>query len=44
MNSDTPPDQIEELEAGMHQIELWQKLNETIKWSWLCGGATSPPS
>ena len=39
MNSDTDPDDIEKLTTAMHQTELWPRLNETIKWSRLYGGA-----
>jgi phage-related protein (TIGR01555 family) len=39
MNSDTDPDDIEKLVTAMHEIEMWPRLNETIKWSRLHGGA-----
>jgi phage-related protein (TIGR01555 family) len=39
MNSETDPDDIEKLQAAMHETLLWQQLNETIKWSRLYGGA-----
>jgi uncharacterized protein len=39
MNSDTDPDDIEQLQTAMHETMLWQRLNETIKWSRLYGGA-----
>ncbi len=39
MNSDTDPDDIEQLVTAMHETEMWPKLNEAIKWSRLYGGA-----
>jgi phage-related protein (TIGR01555 family) len=39
MNSETPPDQIEQIQTAMNNLYLWQSLNETIKWSRLYGGA-----
>ena len=39
MNSDTDPDDIEQLQTAMHETLLWQSLNETVKWSRLYGGA-----
>lgn len=39
MNSETPPDVIEQLQQGMEAVGFWQALNETIKWSRLYGGA-----
>jgi phage-related protein (TIGR01555 family) len=38
-NSDTDPDDIEQLHTAMNDMMLWQSLNETIKWSRLYGGA-----
>jgi phage-related protein (TIGR01555 family) len=38
-NSDTDPDDIEKLFSTMHDLCFWQRLNETIKWSRLYGGA-----
>ena len=43
MNSETPPDEIEELNAAMDELEYWQRLNECIKWSRLYGGALMVP-
>jgi phage-related protein (TIGR01555 family) len=39
MNSDTPPDQIEQINTAMNDLFLWQSLNDTIKWARLYGGA-----
>jgi hypothetical protein len=39
MNSETPPDQIEQIGKAIRDLYLWQSLNETIKWSRLYGGA-----
>jgi hypothetical protein len=39
MNSETPPDQIEQINKAIRDLYLWQSLNETIKWSRLYGGA-----
>jgi phage-related protein (TIGR01555 family) len=39
MNSDTDPDDIEQLQTAMNETLLWQSLNQTIKWSRLYGGA-----
>lgn len=39
MNSETPPDQIEQIQKAVRDLYLWQSLNETIKWSRLYGGA-----
>lgn len=38
MNSDTPPDQLEELTTAANDLDMWQSLNATIKWSRLYGG------
>lgn len=39
MNSDTDPDDIEQLSTAMNETLLWPRLNETIKWARLYGGA-----
>ena len=39
MNSDTDPDDIEQLSTAINEMLLWPMLNETIKWSRLYGGA-----
>lgn len=39
MNSDTPPDDLEELQAAEQEICLWQSIADTIRWSRLYGGA-----
>lgn len=39
MNSDTDPDDIEQLSTAMNDTQMWPSLNETIKWSRLYGGA-----
>ena len=39
MNSDTPPDDIEELQAAEQEICMWQSVADTVRWSRLYGGA-----
>ena len=39
LNSDTPPEDIEQLTNAWNDLCLWQSLNETIKWARLFGGA-----
>lgn len=39
MNSDTPPDLIEELLGAERDLMLWQSLADTIRWARLFGGA-----
>ena len=38
-NSSTPPDDIEAVNATIHDIGLWQGLADGIRWSRLYGGA-----
>jgi hypothetical protein len=37
-NSDTPPDDIEEILKAASDLDLWQMLNQAIKWGRLYGG------
>lgn len=39
VNCDLPPDQLEELQKEAERLEIWDKLNDTIKWARLYGGA-----
>ncbi|OYW34846.1 MAG: hypothetical protein B7Z41_00755 [Rhizobiales bacterium 12-66-7] len=39
LTSDIPPDELDAVRGGMARLEIWQHLNETIKWSRLYGGA-----
>lgn len=38
-NSDTPPEEIEQLHTAEHELCMWQSLADTIRWSRLYGGA-----
>jgi hypothetical protein len=38
IESDMPPDQIDALTNYWTDLQIWQKLNETIKWARLYGG------
>lgn len=38
IESDMPPDDMDKLTTYMEQKVIWQRLNETIKWSRLYGG------
>lgn len=38
-NSDTPPDDIEQILRATDDLMMWQSLNQTIKWARLYGGA-----
>ncbi len=39
LNSDTDPDDIEQLHTAINELHLWQNLADTIRWSRLYGGA-----
>lgn len=39
MNGGLPPDDLEEIAAGMSDLAVWESLNEVVKWSRLYGGA-----
>lgn len=39
IKGDMKPEEIERLEAVATQLQLWKRINETIKWSRLYGGA-----
>ena len=39
MNSETPPDDIEQLLRAEQELMLWQNLCDTIRWARLYGGA-----
>lgn len=39
MNSETEPEELEELTTAMNDLMVWQQLNDAIKWARLYGGA-----
>ncbi|MFG1429192.1 DUF1073 domain-containing protein [Roseixanthobacter glucoisosaccharinicivorans] len=39
LTSSIPPDKLDSVKGAMARMEIWQNLNETIKWSRLYGGA-----
>ena len=39
IQSDMPPDDIDKIMKGWNRVQISQKLNETIKWARLYGGA-----
>lgn len=39
ITSDVAPDDIDTVQAGFERAQVWQALNDTIKWSRLYGGA-----
>ena len=39
INSVDTPENIDKFAAALHELAVWPKLNETIKWSRLYGGA-----
>jgi len=39
ITSDVSPDDIDTVQAGFERAQVWQALNDTIKWSRLYGGA-----
>nr|WP_210255066.1 anti-CBASS Acb1 family protein [Rhizobium oryzihabitans] len=41
INGDISPDHIEEFHVGLHNLQIWQNLNDTIKWARLYGGAVA---
>ena len=41
INGDISPDHIEEFHVALHNLQLWQNLNDTIKWARLYGGAVA---
>lgn len=39
IDSDDPPDRLDELTKYLQEFEVWQRINATIKWARLYGGA-----
>lgn len=39
IESDLPPDQMDRIHAAFERMAIWDRINDTIKWSRLYGGA-----